>query len=661
MAEPYAAAADSEKAQQDGQDSEGEARPSSEARTSHEDSHRLSTSSRDSFDREQAATLARQGDVEEPQLSPKLVDKTEAAPLKSRKGTPRNTDSFLKDDSIETRKITLTPGLLREDGSTKSASSESARNTSLESLVKTTSPPEQVAKKDGKKEKEKKEKKQGMLSGLFKSKKKDKDKKARDEVPEGDAEKPSNEYSHDSPRASPAPSGRSSPTQQSSGPTQVTPGLTIDTRRQEVQTRQPSQRSKLTKAQPNVAVSPSRSPAREDKPVQQQPAVQEEPKPQSQAQPQEQKSEFVAELEGSEAAFEMAAADDVATQTIQTSAPAPKEGPLSPLTNMLKSSGDKPTKAKRSKQRVELDDFDSPADDESPNPFKEQEERARKAGGAEEGGVTAKSGELDDSPVEISHNAFMHGTDSIHIPMPGQFEPDEGEEESDDDGDGEEGRGKKSLGVEREKEDSLTSSPSLVEAPSSSSNDTETDEGEADESSSPPPLAKSATSTSGSGGSGSGSLDSDATPTGPRSPSQPLDTTTASSTSPARGLSIDENSSTTSPDLTPNTDTKTPSSSSASASQPSSEIEDEQEQEHGQEQEQHQWSDASLRAWLEDGSDVRDMMVLIRDTSGVVPVKADHPAMRGLWVEERKGVGRMMGELDGLLEGFLRGRGVRLT
>lgn len=604
MVEPYAQTMESDKAQQDGQEPEGEARPSSEARTSHDDNHRLSTSSRDSFDREQAATLV-QG-TEEPQLSPKLVDKTEAAPLKSRKGTPRNTDSFLKDDSIETRKITLTPGLLREDGSTKSASSESARNTSMESLVKTTSPPEQGGKKDGKKEKEKKEKKQGMLSGLFKSKKKEKDRKSKEDMLESDAEKASNEYSRDSPRASPAPSGRSSPSQQSPGLTQVTPGLTIDTRRQEVQGRQSSQRGKLTKAPPS-AVSPNRSPAREDKPVQQQPAPQEEARSAQQPQPQDQKSDFVAELQGSEAAFEMAAVDDIATQSVPAQAPTQKEGPLSPLTNILKSSGDKPAKAKRSKQRVELDDFDSPADEDSPNPFKEQEERARKLSSEDNGG---ENGSLDDSPVEMSSNAFMHGTDSIHIPMPGQFEPDA----EDSDGSDEQEDRQKDGQDERERENSLTSSPSLIEHPSSSSNnETETEaEAETDEHT-PPLLSKSVTSAS-----NSGSADDDPTPTGPRSPSQ----------------------------------TATPLSRAI----------DSVTKDHPQQDEEDQpWSDAALRAWLEDGSEVRDMMVLIHDKSGVQPVGPEHPLMQGLFVEERKGVGRMMGELDGLLEGFLRGRGIRFT
>ncbi len=46
---------------------------------------------------------------------------------KSRKGTLRNTDSFFKDDSVETRKINLTPSLLRDD-------SKGAMATSTESI-----------------------------------------------------------------------------------------------------------------------------------------------------------------------------------------------------------------------------------------------------------------------------------------------------------------------------------------------------------------------------------------------------------------------------------------------------------------------------------------------------------------------------------------------
>src|SRR5208282_3209330 len=44
-------------------------------------------------------------------------------PRKSRNGNVRNTDSFFKDDSVETRKITLTPNLLRDDSSGSTISS----------------------------------------------------------------------------------------------------------------------------------------------------------------------------------------------------------------------------------------------------------------------------------------------------------------------------------------------------------------------------------------------------------------------------------------------------------------------------------------------------------------------------------------------------------
>lgn len=36
---------------------------------------------------------------------------------RSRNGTVRNTDSFFKDDTVETKKISLTPNLLRDDAS----------------------------------------------------------------------------------------------------------------------------------------------------------------------------------------------------------------------------------------------------------------------------------------------------------------------------------------------------------------------------------------------------------------------------------------------------------------------------------------------------------------------------------------------------------------
>ena len=46
---------------------------------------------------------------------PWLTTADNGTAVTSRKGTVRNTDSFFKDDGVETRKINLTPSLLRDD------------------------------------------------------------------------------------------------------------------------------------------------------------------------------------------------------------------------------------------------------------------------------------------------------------------------------------------------------------------------------------------------------------------------------------------------------------------------------------------------------------------------------------------------------------------
>ena len=111
---------------------------------------------------------------------------------------------------------------------------------------------------------------------MFKSEKRDK--KAKDDD-QSDVEKPSAEYSRDSPIVSPPTSGRASPIVDSSGYLSPT-----DTRRQEVQTRQPS-RGKLQKPPPSSGTSPVREQAPE------------------------QPKASIAELQGSEAAHEMASTE----------------------------------------------------------------------------------------------------------------------------------------------------------------------------------------------------------------------------------------------------------------------------------------------------------------------------------------------------------------
>ncbi|KAL2796051.1 hypothetical protein BJX66DRAFT_300390 [Aspergillus keveii] len=126
------------------------------------------------------------------QDGPSSPTSSELGVSRSRNGTLRNTDSFFKDDTVETKKISLTPNLLRDD--TGAASDEPREpRISLETLDKTNSN-EKV--KDDKK---RKDKKPGMLSGLFK--RKDKKTKSSEDDGEDLLEKHSAELS----RASPTP------------------------------------------------------------------------------------------------------------------------------------------------------------------------------------------------------------------------------------------------------------------------------------------------------------------------------------------------------------------------------------------------------------------------------------------------------------------------
>lgn len=65
------------------------------------------------------------------------------------------------------------------------------------------------------------------------------------------------------------------------------------------------------------------------------------------------------------------------------------------------------------------------------------------------------------------------------------------------------------------------------------------------------------------------------------------------------------------------------------------------------------WSDAHLRAYLDDPSDIRDLLLVVHDTSGVVPVGPDHPLMSNLFAEERGKVQEMNSALDNLLGQWL--------
>ncbi|KZF26956.1 hypothetical protein L228DRAFT_258309 [Xylona heveae TC161] len=109
----------------------------------------------------------------------------DAASSVSRNGVVRNTDSFFKDDNVETRKITLTPNLLRDDSNYANSKTKSSPDT-LERLAS----PEKT-----KDDRRKKERKSGVLSGLFK--RKDKRSKGHDDE-EDDMDKSTTEYAQES-------------------------------------------------------------------------------------------------------------------------------------------------------------------------------------------------------------------------------------------------------------------------------------------------------------------------------------------------------------------------------------------------------------------------------------------------------------------------------
>ena len=64
------------------------------------------------------------------------------------------------------------------------------------------------------------------------------------------------------------------------------------------------------------------------------------------------------------------------------------------------------------------------------------------------------------------------------------------------------------------------------------------------------------------------------------------------------------------------------------------------------------WSDASLRSYVEDDTDIRDLLVLVYDKSDTKPVGPDHP-MSNMCKEENRRLGEMSTRLDGLLQDFL--------
>jgi hypothetical protein len=475
-------------------------------------------------------------------------------PKVSRNGTVRNTDSFFKDENTETRKITLTPNLLRDDSSTSTTGSRE-RGPSLESLEKNG-----FADKV-KDDKKKKEKKSGMLSGLFKRKeKKTKDGGSLESI-DSDTGKQSEEY------------GRSSPSSKKSEDFAERPSTDQASGAQSPQRQ--SSKGKLQKPQRTRDDSPSKATKISSKPASPEPTIIKTVVPDEAP---------VNNASGAQSTSTMRLVaperEESARSTVDERVQSPEgrsraniaAAKLNPI-NILKSqpNGDpRPVKVKQAKQRVQLDDFDS-EDDDNNDPFADPNEGKTKSAQPDD---SEPVGRLSESPVHVS---------AADAQPPGKSQPRERDLEPDP---------HQPPGLTGDTSSQETSSPISTPTPDDSPSTSTPNR---------PNLSAS------------------------RGAVSPSPTLLAPSSIPP-----------------PNRPAPVPQKEMESSPPPSSES-----------SQLPAWSDASLRTYLEDGTDLRDMLLIIHDTTGVVPVGPEHPVMSSLFAEETRTISGLSGELDGLLNGWL--------
>lgn len=509
--------------------------------------------------------LSAEDSVDRQRTSDEIFEKP-MDPEVSRNGTVRNTDSFFKDENTETRKITLTPNLLRDDSSTSTTGSRE-RGPSLESLEKNG-----FADKV-KDDKKKKEKKPGMLSGLFKRK----DKKTKDgssDWTESENGKQSDEFGRSSPQSKPS-DDLSSERPSTSERQAERPAERPSTEQAAAPVRQAS-KGKLQK--------PQRSP-KDESPKTKGILKTDSPEPSSVQSPtnKESAAATVAPLATSTMRLVSPEREEGPTRVSieeralspenrsRSNSAASKPSPLSILKSQQQKPEEQPEKAQPVAQRMQLDDFDS-SDEEQGDPFADPESQSKATRQTE----PEASGRLSESPVHVS---------AADIPAPG-----------------------KDAAPEKDQESDSQQPPELTG--DTSSQDTNS------------PIS---------------------TPTPDDSPSTSHPEKTSISSPRAAPTSSPAN-------LAPKLSTPQPPSRPAPIPQEKTEMSPL----HSSESTTlPAWSDSSLRTYLDDGSDIRDMLLVINDTTGVVPVGRDHPIMAQLFVEETKAVSGLSTELDSLLNGLL--------
>ncbi|QQK40934.1 Src homology-3 domain [Penicillium digitatum] len=68
------------------------------------------------------------------------------------------------------------------------------------------------------------------------------------------------------------------------------------------------------------------------------------------------------------------------------------------------------------------------------------------------------------------------------------------------------------------------------------------------------------------------------------------------------------------------------------------------------------WSDSSLRSYMDEENDIRDLFIIVHDKSNVPPAGPDHPITGRLFKEESKRLKEMNNQLDGMLVNWMSQR-----
>ena len=474
-------------------------------------------------------------------------DVQEHPEARSRRELERNSDSFFKDDGVETRKISLTPRLLRGDSDANLAAQQAdlKPKSSLETFDRRVSPD---SDKFGD---EKKKEKKGMLGGLFK--RKDKKGKILDNETE-DGKKGSDELSRVVPQSK-----------------KSSESLSHEARQIKLDKAPQRQTSKLQK-QPPPHVSPRTSPTKDKmRAVEQSPHASIDsamsPSPHDSLSTPSTVRSPTAEPSKGQGTISPRIGSPVSQQE-RAASPYEKKSIFTPISDTLqptpvRSHDNEPqaestqTASKPAKDQLDIDGMESDNDDAAPTSKHEPVRHMPPAMVAHP--AEPHQERLSESPIEVSPIEPSESHKSSSASQPPMLMVDTSSSNSE----------RRSISPISP---TSSSSPSLVDVDAETPND-------ADESTNP-------------------------TATSPRADPP-----------------------------TPSTARSTPT-----------------------------WSDASLRTYMDNDDDIRDLLIIVHDKSNVIPAGPDHPITGSLFGVEKGRLAEMQSNLDLMLTSWLaRKNQIRLS